>query len=147
MNKITLLLNLVLLISLSSKAQDKANYDTLRKLCNGPIFTLCEEMPYLTKGSDAYADTIKHYLATKNQILNPGKFWLNLSVLATGEIKYIEVLSSDINNSKELIDAVADISNQWTPGKQNKRLVCCYRRLNIEVTDNNIKVTVPKGLK
>ena len=146
MNNVKLILNVVLLFSLTCKGQDKANYDTLRKLCDGPIFTTCEVMPYLTNGSDAYADTLKKYLSTKNKVISPGKVTLVLSILATGEIKFIEIESSTIIDTHELINAIGTISNQWTPGTQNKYLVCCYRRLYIDVTENNLKVTVPKRL-
>ena len=146
MNNVKLILNVVLLFSLTSKGQDKANYDTLRKLCDGPIFTTCEVMPYLTNGSDAYADTLTKYLSTRNKVVASGKATLLLSILATGEIKFIEVESSTIADIHDLINAIGTISNQWTAGTQNKYLVCCYRRLNIDITENKIKVTVPKRL-
>ena len=146
MTKVILITHIVLLFSLTSIGQGNANYDTLRKLCSGPIFTTCEVMPYLTKGSDKYADTLKKYLAIKNKIITPGTVTLRLSILATGEIKFIEVENSTITDPAELISAIGNISNQWTPGTQNKYLVCCYRRLSIEVTENTLKVTVPKRL-
>jgi hypothetical protein len=146
MTKVKFFLSVALLVAITSKAQNKANYDTLRKLCGGPIFTTCEVMPYLTNGRDSYADTLLKYLSTKKKVITPGKITLRLSILATGEIKFIEIESSTIADTQELVNAIAAISNQWTPGTQNKYLVCCYRRLYIEVTENNLKVTVPKRL-
>lgn len=146
MTKYNLFLIVALLTKLTINAQDKANYDSLRKICDGPVFTLCEVMPYLTNGSDAYADTLKKYLSTRNKIIAPGKVTLLLSILATGEIKFIEVEKSTIPDINELINAIGSISNQWTAGTQNKYLVCCYRRLFIEVTEDKLKVTVPKKL-
>jgi hypothetical protein len=146
MTKYNLFLIVALLTKLTINAQDKANYDSLRKICDGPVFTLCEVMPYLTNGSDAYADTLKKYLSTRNKIIAPGKVTLLLSILATGEIKFIEVEKSTIPDINELINAIGSISNQWTAGTQNKYLVCCYRRLFIEVTEDKLMVTVPKKL-
>ncbi len=146
MAKIKSLLSIILLLTLSGKAQYKANYDTLRKICDGPVFTLCEVMPYLTNGSDAYADTLKKYLSAGNKMITPGKVTLRLTILKTGEIKFIEVENSTITDTLDLISAIGTISNQWTPGTQNKHLVCCYRRLYIEVTENDLKVTVPDPL-
>jgi hypothetical protein len=146
MIKVKLLLSIFLLPVLTGKAQEKANYDTLRRICQGPVFTLCEVMPYLTNGSDAYADTLMKYLKDRGKMPAPGKVTLRLSILATGEIRFVEVENSTITDTHELISAIDAISNQWTPGTQNKHLVCCYRRLYIEVTENNLMVTVPKRL-
>jgi hypothetical protein len=103
-------------------------------------------MPHLTNGSNSYADTLQKYLSMRKKVIAAGKIALRLSILATGEIKFIEIESSTIAEPQELINAIESISNQWTPGTQNKYLVCCYRRLYIEVTENNLKVTVPKRL-
>jgi hypothetical protein len=146
MIQIKLLLIITIVATLNGNAQDKAKYDSLRKICDGPVFTTCEVMPYLTKGNDAYADTLKKYLLARNKVIPPGKVTFRLSILATGEIKFIEVEKSTISDTNELTSAVANISNQWTPGTQNKHLVCCYRRLDIDVTENNLKVTVPDRL-
>ena len=75
----------------------------------------------------------------------PGKVAFLLTILRTGEIKYIEVETSSIKDTHELIYALGAISNQWTPGTQNKHLVCCYRHLVVEVTENNLIVTFPGG--
>lgn len=147
MNKIKLLSALLLFATLSCSAQKKQTYDTLRAICEGPVFTTCEEMPYLKNGAKVYADSIKKYLAGKTQILNPGKISLQLAILRNGEIKYVEILNGDMNTYADLIGAVKDISNQWMPGKQNGYLVCCYRKLYIELLQaNNIKITVPDRL-
>jgi hypothetical protein len=146
MTKMKLLSIIIIVATLNGNAQDKAKYDSLRKICDGPVFTTCEVMPYLTKGSDAYADTLKKYLLIRNKVITPGKVTFRLSILATGEIKFIEIEKSTISDTDELINAIANISNQWTPGIQNKHLVCCYRRLYIDVTENNLKVTVPDRL-
>ena len=146
MKRVKLILNIILLLSLTGKAQLKANYDTLRKICEGPVFTLCEVMPYLTNGSEAYADTLMKYLSGRDIKIAPGKVTLQLVILRSGEMKFIQVEDSTMADTHELINAMEAIANQWTPGTQNKHLVCCYRRIYIEVTENNLKVTVPKRL-
>ena len=146
LTKFNSILTTALIIGLTVNAQDKANYDSLKKICGGPVFTLCEVMPYLTNGSDAYSDTLMKYLSTRNKTIASGEMTLLLSILATGDIKFIEVEKSTIKDYGDLITAISAISNQWTPGTQNKHLVCCYRRLHIEVTEDNLKVTVPKRL-
>lgn len=141
-----LVLILVLLATLSSKAQDKQKNDSLRTICDFPIFTTCEQMPYLKNGAEAYSDTLKQYLANRNITIAPGKISFLLSILKTGEIKYVEVLSGDPGAYPELSNAIKIISDQWIPGKQNGRKVCCYRKMHIEIRDNNIKITVPERL-
>ncbi|HEV7423851.1 MAG TPA: hypothetical protein VGO21_01550 [Candidatus Paceibacterota bacterium] len=144
MTKVKLLLNIILLLALTGNAQYKANYDTLRKICDGPVFTMCEVMPYLTNGSVAYADTLTKYLSTRDKMIAPGKVSIILTIIRTGEIKFIDVENSTITDTHDLTSAIEDISNQWTPGTQNKHLVCCYRRIYIEVTEDSLKVTVPE---
>ena len=144
MTKIKLLVGIILLLALNGKAQYKDQYDTLRRLCNGPVFSLCEVMPYLTNGSDAYADTLKKYLSGRDIKIAPCKVTLQLVILRSGEMKFIQVEDSTLADTHELINAIEAIANQWTPGTQNKHLVCCYRRIYIEITENNLKVTVPE---
>ena len=144
MTKLKLLFGICLLLTLTGKAQFKANYDTLRKICNGPVFIRCEVMPYLTHGTDAYADTIKKFLSARGKIIAPGKVTLRLTIIKTGEVIFTEVEDSTITDTYDLISAITAISGQWTPGTQNKHLVCCYRRVYIEITENNLKVTVPE---
>ncbi len=126
--------------------QAKAINDSLRKICNGPVFTLLEVMPYPSHGSDAYADTLKKYLSAQKKVIVPGNVTLRLIIFANAEVKFIEVEKSTIPNTDELVKAIENITNQWTPGTQNKRLVCCYRRMHIKVSKSNIKVKVPDRL-
>ncbi len=74
------ILTTILISTLSTFAQDSDNYDTLKVLCEGPIFTLCEKMPHLKNGNSAFEDSLKTYLKNINELPKSGKVSLSLSI-------------------------------------------------------------------
>jgi len=137
------LTSLAVIITLSSHGQDIENNDTLRVLCEGPIFTLCEKMPNLKNGTSAFADTLKQYLQSRNEFPIHGEISLILAILRTGEVKYVRVQQGEVDKPDILIKALKYLSNQWLPGVQNGHLVCCYRRIKIEFLEDKIEITIP----
>ena len=142
MNKIIFLLPFLIAGTLSSKGQDVVNNDTLKATCDGPVFYSCEEMPYLKNGKTFFANTLKEYLQRKNEYPKPGKISLQLTILQSGEIKYVTILKGEVDKVQELIKALKRLSNQWSPGKQNGHIVCCYQNIDFAFRENKIKITL-----
>lgn len=134
----------LLFTALKGQAQDTVNTDTLKAWCSGPVFWSCEEMPYLKKGATRYAAALLQ--KCKDSLPPPGRLTLRLTILTTGEIKYVTVEKGRTDKLQALISAIKSLSDAWVPGLQNKHKVCCYRRLEITVTPSDLDIFVPDGM-
>ena len=112
----------LIISTLPPLGQDIVNYDTLKSLCEGPIFIQCEKMPFLKIGIPAFEDTLKQYLKKEDALPKRGSITLSLAILRSGEVKYITVMEGQIKKLDLLIKAVKELS-KWSPGIQNGFIV------------------------
>lgn len=127
-----------------AQAQTPVTPESLRLLCKGPVFERAETMPQLVHGAVVYADSLTAYMRAHQLVITSGQLTLRIAILATGDVQFVAVLDSTITAPGNLIQAVQEVRGQWKPAKQNKYLVCCYRKLVLELTDDKILVSVPE---
>lgn len=126
------------------QAQTPVTPETLRLLCNGPVFERAETMPKLIHGTSVYSDSLTAYMRAHQLAIPSGQLILRIAILATGDVQFVGVLDSTITAPGNLIDAVLAVRDQWKPATQNKYLVCCYSKLVLELSDDKIRVSVPE---
>jgi hypothetical protein len=135
-----------LVASLVGLSQSESNIDSVRVLCNGPIFTLCEKMPFLIAGSKALEDSLYIDLKSRDQFPESGSLSLTLTITNYGQIYFEKVRETNIDKSQEVINSILRFSSLWSPGIQNGRKVCCYRNIKFSFKRNRVIIHVPAGL-
>ncbi len=126
--------------ALLSSAQKSDSYDTLKILCEGPIFTLSEKMPRLKNGNTAFEDSLKQYLKNINEFPRPCKVSLTLAILKSGEVKYAFLTDGTVENLDGIIKALKSLSYHWSPAIQNGHIVCCYRPIELEFSQDKVAI-------
>lgn len=129
----------MMLFVMSVYAQDNQQKDITDTQCD-KVFTRCEEPPSLKNGTKEYQKLLTDYLNEKNQLPTEGSATFYLIISKTGEVLDVKIRENSIKEVENLVSAIKNFKNEWKAGKQNKRLVCAYVRVEIGANHNKIKV-------
>jgi hypothetical protein len=101
------------------------------------IFTRAERMPTFENGFKALADTLKKQLPESLLHISKTNYYFTLVISESGGVVDI-IPKTDLKIQNQLADALKHTS--WIPGRQNGRLVKCYKPIRIELGKSKLEV-------
>ena len=110
--------------------------------CDDKIFTRVENLASLKTSHKTFEDTLASFLKLKKAFPKNGKIRFKFIVTTNSQIFDLEKDSGDIRKEAIVKEAILNFSNLWLPAKQNGRLVCAYVRLEIDIVDDKLDISI-----
>ncbi|MEO8111419.1 MAG: hypothetical protein ABI594_15350 [Ginsengibacter sp.] len=106
------------------------------------VFSRAEIMPEFKFGLRALEDSVKQYLL-KTDFKFPGtNIHVVLTVSKSGDITGVQILNdSETLQAGLLKKSLVATSGSWIPAKQNEHIVSCYKKLSLNFSGTNLKIS------
>ena len=123
-------------------AQTESDMDDALKVCNDKVFTQVDILPDLKNGKAAFEDSLTGYLKKKNALPKSGNVTYTFIITMQSKILDIKKVEGDVKYEDRVKEALISIPDIWIPANQNSHPVCAYVGLNIEFSENKLKVKI-----
>ena len=132
-----------LIFAQSSYLSDSAFHKIIEKDCDDKEFTKTEVLPSLKISREAYGDSIKLYLNSRNIIIGNRLAIFKFFLTKDCQILHIKgMIPSPPPNLEFVRDAILHFSDLWNPAVQNSHIVCSYITLQLEFRDDKINISI-----
>ncbi len=133
---------LFLLLMLPTGLFAQSSFADPKQECNGPIFTVVEQLPALKIAKEAFEDSLASALRTKKFSLKDGEITYRFIVTPQSHILDLRVEAGRVSKQAILKETILQFADEWIPAKQNGYIVCSHVRLKLTFTNDKVNISI-----
>lgn len=120
----------------------QASFSDPKQECNGPIFTVVEQLPALKIPKEAFEDSLAAELRAKKFPPQHGEITYRFIVTPQSNILDLRIDAGGVSKQKILKETLLHFADKWVPAQQNSYIVCSHVRLKIAFTNDKVNISI-----